>query len=164
MPQLDPSSFPSQLFWLFLSFGLLYFLLSRHLLPQVQRTLDRRDRQLSEALAEAKRIKAEAESMHVSYEQALTQARAEAHRLMEEAKARIQAEGATRQAELDRQIEEKINAAQARIRAMQEEASRSAAPAAAKLAEQIANLLAPHREMIDAQAVVTRLMTGKQAS
>ncbi|ABD44700.1 ATP synthase B/B' CF family protein [Ehrlichia chaffeensis str. Heartland] len=42
IPQLDITSYPSQLFWFFLSFGILYFLISKNIIPKLENVLKKR--------------------------------------------------------------------------------------------------------------------------
>lgn len=42
IPQLDITSYPSQLFWFFLSFGILYLVISKNILPKVENVIKKR--------------------------------------------------------------------------------------------------------------------------
>ncbi len=55
MPQISQISeiFASQLFWLIVSFGLIYLVVGRGMLPKIEATVDQRDRRISEDLAAA---------------------------------------------------------------------------------------------------------------
>lgn len=74
MPQLDLSTFIPQLFWLFLSFGLLYYLLSKFCLPQLTNIFVRRELQMSEDMKAAYLAKDEALRLKVEYELILSNA------------------------------------------------------------------------------------------
>ena len=74
MPQLDISTFIPQLFWFFISFGLLYFLLSKICLPKLVKIFDERDLQISQNLKAARLAKDEALKLKLEYELILTQA------------------------------------------------------------------------------------------
>ncbi len=74
MPQLDVSTFLSQLFWLALSFGFLYLLLSKVCIPSIEKIFIMRDAKISNSLAAAHRAKEEAEKIRSNYEQALAKA------------------------------------------------------------------------------------------
>jgi len=60
-PPFDPSYFPSQLFWFFLSFFALYFLLSKVFLPRVGETIEERGSRIADDLDQASRMQREAE-------------------------------------------------------------------------------------------------------
>ena len=74
MPQLDISTFFSQLFWLFISFGLLYFLLNKVCLPGLTKILDERDFKIAENLKAAHIAKDRAISIRNEYEKVLAEA------------------------------------------------------------------------------------------
>jgi F-type H+-transporting ATPase subunit b len=121
MPQLEFADFLPQLFWLAVTFILLYFLMSRLALPKVATVLAERDRQIEEDLARAERLKAEADQTLKAYESALAEARSEAQNLHRQASAEISALAATREqafaAEIGartREAEERIEAAKQR--------------------------------------------------
>ena len=121
MPQLEFADFLPQLFWLSVSFILLYVLMSRVALPKVATVLVERDRQIEEDLARAERLKAEADETLKAYATALTEARSEAQNLHRQASAEISALAAKREqafaAEIGartREAEERIEAAKQR--------------------------------------------------
>ncbi|MFH1157678.1 MAG: ATPase [Pseudomonadota bacterium] len=74
-PQLDPSSYPSQLFWLAVAFAALYALLSKIALPRVSEVLEMRRSQKNGDLARAGQLSEEAEQIRVAYEKSLAMAR-----------------------------------------------------------------------------------------
>ena len=68
MPQLDISTFLPQLFWLFISFGLLYFLLSKLCLPKIAKIMEQRDFAIAENLKSAHLAKDQAVKLKSEYE------------------------------------------------------------------------------------------------
>jgi F-type H+-transporting ATPase subunit b len=122
VPQLDVSTFASQIFWLIICFGTLYYLLSQKALPRVAEILEARQDRIAADLDEAQRLRVEAEAALAQYETALAKAQAEAQTLLAESQARLQAEAAARQAELDARLAEQIATAEARIAAAKQEA------------------------------------------
>ena len=97
MPQLEFADFLPQLFWLAVTFILLYFLMSRLALPKVATVLAERDRQIEEDLARAERLKREADETLRAYEAALVEARTEAQTLHRQVSAEISALAASRE-------------------------------------------------------------------
>lgn len=122
MPQLDVSTFASQIFWLIVCFGALYYLLSRRALPRVSEILEARQDRIAADLDQAQQLRRDAESTLATYEQAMAAAHDEAHSLLAEVQNRLQAEAAARQAELDRQLAKQLAEAEARIAAARERA------------------------------------------
>lgn len=78
MPQLDVSTYPSQLFWLVVCFLALYFLLSYVALPKIEGVLKKREETLEEKINIASTYREEAENILADYEKKLEEARQEA--------------------------------------------------------------------------------------
>ena len=104
MPQLDVTTFSSQIFWLFVCFSVLYYLLSRKALPRISEALEARQGRIAADLDQAQRLRREAETALASYQEAMAKAQDRAQRLLAEAQSRLQAQAAERQAELDQQL------------------------------------------------------------
>lgn len=78
LPQLDPSSYASQTFWLLIAFSFLYFVLSRSSLPVISRTINNRSEHIKNDLEAAERIRVEVTSVQEAYEGSLKEARSSA--------------------------------------------------------------------------------------
>ena len=88
MPQITqlPFIFFSQLFWLLLVFGIIFFGIGRGMLPKIQGTVDAREKKIAEDLERAQSARAEAEETEAAWRARMDAARAEAARLAQEAK------------------------------------------------------------------------------
>ncbi|GFE50435.1 ATP synthase subunit b 2 [Roseobacter cerasinus] len=104
MPQLDFSTWGNQIFWLVLTLIVIYFILSRIALPRIAAILAERQGTITSDLAAAEDLKAKAEEAEAAYEKALIDARAEAHRIVAEAKAEIQGDLDAAMAKADAEI------------------------------------------------------------
>ena len=122
MPQLDPASFPSQLFWLAVCFGTMLLVLSAVVLPRITRTLTTRQGQIDEDLEAAEKLRADAEAALAAYDAALQQARNNALVLAQDMRAEIQAETDRQKAELDARLAEAAQKAEARLQAARDSA------------------------------------------
>jgi len=133
MPQLDPTWFASQLFWLAITFAALYFILSRLVLPPLQDTIARRLGTVEGDISQADSFKAQAEHARADYERTLADARGRAQGLMNEAMEdfKSKSEAATR--EIDRQIEMKLATASKRIAEKKEEMIHALTPTMGEL-------------------------------
>ncbi len=78
MPQLDASTFPSQLFWLGVCFLALYFIMSFLAVPRITRVLETRENVIDEKINKASLYREEAEALLADYEATLAQAREQA--------------------------------------------------------------------------------------
>jgi F-type H+-transporting ATPase subunit b len=115
MPQLDLSTFPSQLFWLAAIFGLLYLLMSRVALPRVNAMIVARRERIEGDLERAARMKAEAEAVMAAYERSLADARAQAQATLKEAMDSFGAVAAERQRTAAAALNAETAAAEKRI-------------------------------------------------
>lgn len=92
MPQLDFSSWGNQIFWLLVTLVVIYFVLSRIALPRIAAVLAERQGTITNDIAAAEELKAKAVEAEEAYNKALADAKAEATRIVAEAKAEIQAD------------------------------------------------------------------------
>jgi F-type H+-transporting ATPase subunit b len=71
LPQFDVTTFSSQLFWLAISFTLLYVFFSRYALPSLSSTIEERRLVISNDLKEADALSGKVEKTRADYEQAM---------------------------------------------------------------------------------------------
>src|SRR5262245_59976427 len=83
-PPFDPATFASQLFWLALTFIVLYLLMSRVALPRIGSILKQRRNKIEGDLGEAQRLKGESDVAIAAHEKALADARGRAQALANE--------------------------------------------------------------------------------
>jgi len=121
-PPFDSSTYPSQIFWLVLTFGLLLFLLSKVLLPRVGNILEERSNRIADDLDTAARMQREAELAGKAYEKALADARAKAHNVAETTRAGVTAELEAEMARAEEETQAMLDKAEAKIRKMREQA------------------------------------------
>ncbi len=104
MPQLDPTWFASQIFWLFVCFTLLYIVLSRVILPPLQNIIETRSNTIENDLVMAQDLKVKAEESKVAYENILIKSRQSAQNLISEAEVAAKARAEEAAKTLDQQI------------------------------------------------------------
>ena len=117
MPQLNFHDYSPQLFWLAISFIILYWLMARVALPRVGEVLGAREQRIANDLDRAAALKAEAEDVLAAYQKALTEARGRAGEVLRETEAGAAKETAARQAKLAAELNERLKAAEGRITA-----------------------------------------------
>ena len=83
-PPFDRETFASQLFWLAITFALLYLLMARFALPRVGSIIEDRRKHIDGDLAEANRHKGESDAAIAAHEKALAEARGRAQALANE--------------------------------------------------------------------------------
>jgi len=101
LPQLDIATYSSQIFWLIVSFVLLYFLVAKLAMPRIAEVLEERQERIADDLDKAETLKKEAYQVRIEYEKALSAAREKAndatrHAQEEIAKRSAEAESAAR--------------------------------------------------------------------
>lgn len=92
LPQLDFSTFPNQIFWLLVTLVVIYLILSKVALPKIASVLAERQDTITNDIAAAEELKLKAQEAEAAYDKALADARAEAQRIIGEAKAEMMAE------------------------------------------------------------------------
>ena len=108
-------TFPSQLLWLAITFGLFYLFLKRVALPRVGGILEVRSDRIAQDLDQAARMKGEADAAVAAYEQELAEARAKANAIGQEARDAAKAEAETKRKQVEAELEGKLAEAEARI-------------------------------------------------
>ena len=122
MPQLEVSTFVPQLFWLAISFVILYLLMARIGLPRVGSAIEARRRRVDDDLARAAQLKAEAEAVLAAYQETLAKARADAQAAVKETTDRMAAEAAERQRQLGESLARQTAEAERQITAAKQRA------------------------------------------
>ena len=119
MPQIAQidATFASQLFWLLITFGLIYFVIGRGMVPKISGTVEARDRRIAEDLAEAERARARADETEEAYRLRTEQSRAEAAKVTQAAKEASARETEQRVKAADAETGRRVAEAEARIRA-----------------------------------------------
>lgn len=146
-PPFQSETFLSQLVWLAITFGLLYWLMSKFVLPQIGAIIDERRERIARDLDEAQALKAESEAAGAAYEKALADARANAQAIAGEQHARASAESEERRKRLEAELAARLQAAEAQIAASK-----------AKAMESVRGIA------IDAVPAIVSQLTGKAAA
>src|SRR5918998_4879976 len=117
MPQIEqlPFIFTSQLFWLLVVFGIIFFGIGRGMLPKIQSTVDLREQRIAEDLAQAEAARAAADQTEEAWRNRMDEARAEAARLAQEARQESARETEVKVRGAAEQINLKVEAAEKQI-------------------------------------------------
>jgi F-type H+-transporting ATPase subunit b len=122
LPQLDIQTYPSQIFWLIVSFIVLYFLVSKIAVPRISDVLEERQERIADDLDKAETLKKESEQVRAEYEKALAEARDKAHAATREAQDAVAKSGAEAEAEAQGNVAAMLKDAEVRIAAARTEA------------------------------------------
>ncbi len=115
MPQLDFSVFPSQAFWLLISFMLMWLIMAKMIVPKITDILNRRQRKIDDYLSAAAEFKQTAEDILEKYEQALHQANAQAAEYLRKAAEDLDKKTAEREEETSRRLVEMLAESEKKI-------------------------------------------------
>ncbi len=91
-PPFETSTYAGQLLWLAITFGALYYLMSRYVVPQLTDIIETRRSTIARDLDEASAMKTRAEEAGQAYETALVEARTRAQALAQETRNKLAAE------------------------------------------------------------------------
>jgi len=86
MPQLNPDYFANQIVWLLITLVVIYFILSRIALPRIASILAERQGTITNDIAAAEELKTRAQEAEAAYDKALSDARAEAAKIVDDTK------------------------------------------------------------------------------
>jgi F-type H+-transporting ATPase subunit b len=152
----------SQIFWLLLVLGLIYFGIGKAMLPKIQSTVEQRDSKIAGDLAAAQAARAAADETEAAYRARMDASRADALRLAAEAKQASARTNEERIRAASAETDARVQAAEARIReasaAASGEIERVAADAARDMVERLAGLTVSEQEA--AEAVKAELAHG----
>lgn len=142
-PPFDALTFGTQLFWFAVTFGLLYLVVSRFVLPTVGGVLAKRAGTIAGDLDQAAQKSAAAEEARVSMERAVAKARADARSMIDAARADVMAKLNAEQEAAEKRLTDKIAAAEASVDAARKKALAEVPAMADQLARDIADRFAP---------------------
>ena len=115
MPQLDPTYWASQAFWLILVFTILYVSISKFYLPKIKNNLDNRENKIKEDLDNANKFKELSEAKLNEYENILVNAKKEVSKIHFESKNILDRDIQSKKNKLDKEIEKEISKAHKEI-------------------------------------------------
>lgn len=108
MPQLDITTFASQLIWLAITFAAMFFIMLKIAVPKISDALETRQMRLEDNLKKAEDLKREAEATLAAYEKALADARAQAHNDIQAIQEQLHTAAAKEEAELGEKLDAKL--------------------------------------------------------
>ncbi len=145
-PPFDSTNFSSTLIWLAISFGLLYYLMSKIALPRVENILHARQGKITSDLADAHAARAKSEKAAIEHDKTIAEAKAKAQALAQQTQAKIAAEN-----------DEKRHALESRLNAKLADSERQIEQAKAKSMANVETIAA------DAASAIVEHLTGQKA-
>ena len=115
MPQLDPTYWASQAFWLILIFTLLYLTLSKIFIPKIKESIDDRENKIKDDLDEAQKLKLIAEEKLKEYETTIENAKKEVLKVIFDSKNQLSSEIQSKKKGIEKEIEKELKNAEKEI-------------------------------------------------
>ena len=122
MPQLNPEFWISQIFWLTLTFGILYLVLSKLILPKISANLESRKSQILENIEAAEKQREECEKKLKEYEEIISKSKLDAKTIFNQAREKVSKDINVKREVLDKQIDNEILKAEDEIKTLRESA------------------------------------------
>jgi F-type H+-transporting ATPase subunit b len=123
MPQLNPEFWISQIFWLTLTFGILYIVLSKLILPKISDNLESRKSQILENIEAAEKQRQNSEEKLKEYEEIVSKSKMEAKNIFNQAREKALKDISAKKDVLDKQIDDEIVKAEQEIKELQKGAA-----------------------------------------
>ncbi|WP_179378876.1 F0F1 ATP synthase subunit B' [Jannaschia marina] len=160
MPQLCDAWFGNQIFWLIVTLVVIYLVLTKIALPRISAVLAERSGTISNDLAAAEDLKRQAVEAEAAYEKALADARSEAQRISEEARASIKSDLDAAIARADEKIAAKSAESEKQIAEIRAGAMTSVAEVARDVAGEIVKALGGKADASAVNAAVDARVKG----
>ena len=109
MPQLNPEFWFSQIFWLIITFGIMFILLSKLILPKISENLEIRKAQILENIEAAEKQREESDKKLKEYEKLISNSKNEAKTYFNKAREEIIKDVDKKRENLEKEINEEIN-------------------------------------------------------
>jgi len=122
MPQLNPEFWVSQIFWLTITFGILYVILSKLILPKISANLESRKSQISDNIEAASKQREESDTKLKEYDEIISKSKTEAKNIFNKTREKALKDINTKREVLDKQIDEEIQKAEEEIKKLKLEA------------------------------------------
>ena len=122
MPQLNPEFWVSQIFWLTLTFGILYIVSSKAILPKISSNLELRKSQIQENIEAAEKQRIESDTKLKEYDDLILKSKIKAKNIYKDAREKVIKDINLKKEVLDRQIDEEIKKAEKEIEVLRKNA------------------------------------------
>ena len=122
MPQLNPEFWISQIFWLTITFGILYVLLSKLILPKISANLEIRKSQILENIEAAEKQREESELKITEYEKIVQNSKKEAKNYFKQAREKVLKDIGLKKESLDKELNKEVQKTGAEIQELRERA------------------------------------------
>jgi F-type H+-transporting ATPase subunit b len=122
LPQMDIGTYPSQIFWLIVTFGILYLFMWKFAIPKLRTTVEERKDKISTDIDDADELKIEAESILSEYKAKITESNTEATEIYNSTKSTIDKKTDLSKQENEQKLKKLIDESQATLKKKENDA------------------------------------------
>lgn len=122
LPQLDPTWYASQSFWLLITFCAMFVVVWRFVMPLMRATVDARQTRLETDLKTAEDLKNQAEALLKQYEAAMADVKKQSQEILAKAQEEITASLAQTEKDFDARLSQRLSAGEQQLEAAKAEA------------------------------------------
>ena len=137
MPQLDPTYWASQAFWLILIFTTLYLVLANLFIPKIKNSIDNRENKIKDDLDEAQKLKNLAEQKLKEYELSIENAKKDVQKIIFESKNKLNVEIQNKKKKIENEIDIEIKSAEKEIKNLKKDSLKSISTISEEMASKV---------------------------
>ncbi len=123
MPQLDPTYWLSQIFWLTIIFSSIYFLIAKIFIPKIKSNIDAREDKIRKDLEEAQLLKEEADKKLKIYNTSIEEAKINAKKILSDSRKKLNDDIQVKRNQIEKEIEKETENAEKEIEKFKSSAS-----------------------------------------
>ena len=156
MPQLDPKSWVPQIFWLIITFGFLYIIISKIVFPRLSESIEQRNDYISDLIDEAKSLNDQTEKLNKQYEDFIKNSNNQAQDIILNERIKLNAEFNKKQVRLNDSISQITFEAEKEIKNFQSNSIDKIKIIARNITDEILNEL-KIKELIDRNTISNKV-------
>jgi len=137
MPQLDPTYWASQAFWLVLIFTALYLVLSNLFIPKIKDSIDNRENKIKDDLDEAQKLKDLAEQKLKEYELTIENAKKEVQKIIFESKNKLNLDIKNKKKKIEKEMEIEIKSVEKEIESLKKDSLKNISAISEEMASKV---------------------------
>ncbi len=115
MPQLDPTYWASQVFWLAIIFSSIYFLIAKIFIPKIKSNIDAREDKIRKDIEEANLLKEEADKKLKKYNALIEEAKVNAKKIISDSRKKLNEDVQMKKNQIEKEIQKEIKNAEKEI-------------------------------------------------
>ena len=162
MPQLDPKYWSSQIFWLVLTFAILYLVIWKIFLPKITYSVENRKSRIVNDLNEAQKLKENAEKKLLEYNKIIQQAKKDAKKFAEDSKKKLDKDIEIKKQKFNQEIEKELIAVEKEISELKKNSISNKNKISVEISEEvIKQIIGTDVNKSNVSAIVSNISKGK---